>query len=85
MLYSGLLARQRLNKLDSALAALCHCHPKNKLFSPDTAAFPSFRIQKTPISSGINRVFLISAKKILTFAEIYYSKFYISLAYSLYL
>ena len=47
------------------------CHPKNKLFSPDIAALPSLRIQKMPIPSGIDRVFLLSAKKILTLAEIY--------------
>jgi len=45
----------KLNQL-----SLCHCHPKNKFFSPDIAALPSLWIQKMPISSGIDVVLLFS-------------------------
>ena len=34
LFHDGLLARQRISKLISALAALRHCHPKYELFSP---------------------------------------------------
>ena len=49
--YKGWFAWQNSNSVDSALATLRHCHPKNKLFSPAGSLIYAFGTQKTPISS----------------------------------
>ena len=49
--YKGWFAWQNSNSVDSALATLRHCHPKNKLFSPAESPTHTFGTQKSPISS----------------------------------
>ncbi len=49
--YKGWFAWQNSNSVDSALATLRHCHPKNKLFPPAESPIHTFGTQKSPISS----------------------------------
>ena len=55
--YKGWFAWQNSNSVDSALATLRHCHPKNKLFSPEKGENSRFHRNSTPCQAKIKIVY----------------------------
>ena len=75
--YKGWFAWQNSNSVDSALATLRHCHPKNKLFSPEKGENSRFHRNSTPCQAknknslhGIRRAFISLSLSIYSLFEL---------------